>query len=270
MSVYTGESRGELLTWLNELLAPSEIKKVEECGKGAIYCQIIDSIFGDVALQRVKFNAKQEYEYLENFKVLQKAFNQHQIDKPIPVDKLIKCKMQDNLEFLQWMKKYWDANSRGDGYDASSRSGGAVSAPPARAAAPSRPAASRAPFRAAGPSTTARAPAPAVSNAKIQALTHQVEQLEQSSVALEKERDFYFDKLRNIELIVKERLEAEPESADHAVFAQIQEILYQTEEGFEAPDAEGALDDEHALAEAVDEIELGAHGRVGEYEEETF
>jgi hypothetical protein len=36
---------------------------------------------GDVPIQRLKFNARQEYEYLENFKILQKAFKQHQIDK---------------------------------------------------------------------------------------------------------------------------------------------------------------------------------------------
>lgn len=29
--------------------------------------------------------------------------------------------MQDNLEFLQWMKKYWDMHSRGEGYDAQAR-----------------------------------------------------------------------------------------------------------------------------------------------------
>lgn len=31
--------------------------------------------------------------------------------------------MQDNLEFLQWMKKFWDANAPGGpGYDAHGRS----------------------------------------------------------------------------------------------------------------------------------------------------
>ncbi len=42
---------------------------------------------GDVPLHRVKFNAKMEYEYLDNFKVLQKAFTSHRIDKvrPFPI-----------------------------------------------------------------------------------------------------------------------------------------------------------------------------------------
>lgn len=41
-------------------------------------------------MQRLKVNARMEYEYLENFKVLQKAFAKHRIDKPIPVEKLVK------------------------------------------------------------------------------------------------------------------------------------------------------------------------------------
>lgn len=43
--------------------------------------KIIDSIYGDVPLSKVKINARQEYEYLTNYKVLQKAFKDHQIDK---------------------------------------------------------------------------------------------------------------------------------------------------------------------------------------------
>lgn len=66
-------------------------------------------------MTRVKMNAKHEYEYLANFKVLQNAFKVKKIDKvrvqcdriahpiamlnahdaqPIQVDKLVKCKMQ--------------------------------------------------------------------------------------------------------------------------------------------------------------------------------
>lgn len=39
----------------------------------------------------------------------------------IPVDKLIKGRFQDNFEFLQWFKKFFDANYDGrvyDGYEA--------------------------------------------------------------------------------------------------------------------------------------------------------
>lgn len=36
---------------------------------------------GDVPLGKVKFNSKMEYDYLDNFKVLQKAFHTHRIEK---------------------------------------------------------------------------------------------------------------------------------------------------------------------------------------------
>lgn len=38
----------------------------------------------------------------------------HQI---IPVDKLVKGKFQDNFEFVQWFKKFFDANYDGKDYD---------------------------------------------------------------------------------------------------------------------------------------------------------
>lgn len=40
-----GESRTELIAWLNELLQLN-YTKVEQCGTGAAYCQIMDSVYG--------------------------------------------------------------------------------------------------------------------------------------------------------------------------------------------------------------------------------
>ncbi|EIW70157.1 hypothetical protein TREMEDRAFT_73748 [Tremella mesenterica DSM 1558] len=245
MSIYVGESRGELLAWLNDLLAPPQpITKVEQCGTGAIYCQVMDSIFGNLPMTKVKFNARQEYEHLENFKILQKCFTINKIDKPIPVDKLIKCKMQDNLEFLQWMKKFWDANAPGGGYDALGRTGGA-----AITSGPS----SRAPANRAPPRTSASTAARSVSstsNAQLQALTAQVQEMQLHCEGLEKERDFYFDKLRQIEVSVTKRLEQPDvcdEERDH--LAGVQAVLYATQEGFEVPDPEGLTleDDEETF-----------------------
>lgn len=36
----------------------------------------------------------------------------------IPVDKLIKGRFQDNFEFVQWFKKFFDANYDGRSYNA--------------------------------------------------------------------------------------------------------------------------------------------------------
>lgn len=40
-----GESRSELIGWLNDLLQLN-YTKVEQCGTGAAYVQILDSIYG--------------------------------------------------------------------------------------------------------------------------------------------------------------------------------------------------------------------------------
>lgn len=36
----------------------------------------------------------------------------------VPIDKLVKGRFQDNFEFLQWFKKFFDANYAGQEYDA--------------------------------------------------------------------------------------------------------------------------------------------------------
>ena len=42
----------------------------------------------------------------------------------VPVDKLVKGRFQDNFEFLQWFKKFFDANCTGAHYDALAARGG--------------------------------------------------------------------------------------------------------------------------------------------------
>ncbi|KAJ3195864.1 hypothetical protein HDU82_001976, partial [Entophlyctis luteolus] len=80
-------------------------------------------LFSKVPLSKVKFNAKQEYEYVTNFKILQTCFDKHKVDIAIPVERLMKCKFQDNLEFLQFVKKHWDTYYPGGTYDALARRG---------------------------------------------------------------------------------------------------------------------------------------------------
>jgi len=243
-----GESRTELLQWLNDLLQLN-YTKIEQCGTGAAYCQIFDSIYGDIPLSRVKFTAKHEYEFLANFKVLQNVFKQHKVDKPIPVDKLVKCKMQDNLEFLQWARKYWDQTYSGQEYNASARRKGAPAEPPATIA-PLGPSV-RSHVGTSGTTSKAITPTPSstrgrtpvgggrvAQSAELQALQAQVAELTANLEGLEKERDFYFDKLRQIEILAQQQMEVlEAEGKEDKTLKEIQAILYSTEEGFEVPEA---------------------------------
>jgi len=248
-----GESRTELLAWLNDLLQ-IHYTKVEQCGTGGAYCQIMDSVFGDVPMTRVKMNAKHEYEFIANFKILQNVFRAHKIDKPIPVDKLVKCKMQDNLEFLQWIKRFWDTNYGGQGYDAVARRKGAPTDTPATIAplAPSASARTGSALSAGGARAGGRTPigghraGSTQPNELVQGLQTQLREMSTHLEGLEKERDFYFSKLRDIEILVQQQLEAlEAEGKDDPLLRDIQKILYSTEDGFEVP--ENGVDEEETF-----------------------
>lgn len=63
---------------------------------------------GKVAMQRINWGAKNEWEFINNYKILQQAFLKCKIQKHIDIEKLSKSKYQDNLEFIQWMKRYYD------------------------------------------------------------------------------------------------------------------------------------------------------------------
>lgn len=52
----------------------------------------------------------------------------------IPVDKLVKGKFQDNFEFVQWFKKFFDANYCESEYDPVEARKGQDAAPPPNAA----------------------------------------------------------------------------------------------------------------------------------------
>ena len=143
--------------------------------------------------------------------------------------------MQDNLEFLQWVKRYWDQHYPGGDYDAVSRrkaSGAPSTAPVAGARTTS--ASSR---RGATPTTTAAARGPRVAvaaaggGAATAALQQEIATQKEAITGLEKERDFYFAKLRDIELLLQSAIEENPEleQDDNSLVKHIQGILYSTE-----------------------------------------
>jgi RP/EB family microtubule-associated protein len=221
-------------------------------------------------MAKVKFNTKHEYEYVANFKILQTAFDKHKIDKAIPVEKLIKCKFQDNLEFLQWMKRFWEQYFPGGDYDANARRKGQGPEPSRsskvtgmrKVGVTASSSAARPSSRTNAGTGSGRLSANSGSSAAVDnhsagmiiELNKQITELKVTVDGLEKERDFYFGKLRDIEIIVQQQmdaLEAEGRAEETGVLKEVQNILYSTEDsqdGFEVPaDQEGVDPDDETF-----------------------
>jgi len=256
-------SRHDMLAWINDCLA-SKYTKIEEMCTGSAYCQFMDMLFpGSIQLKKVKFKTNLEHEYIQNFKILQSAFKKVNVDKIVPVDKLMKGRFQDNFEFVQWFKKFFDANYGGDEYDPIAARGGAEMGFGKAAASNGRrmpasngsrmpasngsrmPAALTNNSRMPRSSPGARPPVnrgmhqPATngaSTAQIEELTSQLLESRLTIEGLEKERDFYFSKLRDIEVIAQEY-----EAEGGELVTKTLNVLYQTEDGFAVPEDDGEL-----------------------------
>ncbi|KAK9107664.1 hypothetical protein Syun_023675 [Stephania yunnanensis] len=252
--------RSEILAWVNATLQLN-ISRVEEAASGAIQCQMMDMTHpGIVPMHKVNFDAKTEYDMIQNYKVLQEVFTKLKIEKHIEVNKLVKGRPLDNLEFLQWLKRYCDSVNGGimnENYNPVERrcKGGKERNPRgAQRVAKSLQAdnvANLALGEDTGPINIVTA-ADTISTficlvirmllyidtgpkqgrmfsmsgrddsaSEIQALSEQVSDLKHSVDQLEKERDFYFAKLRDIEI-----LSQTPEIEHLPVAAAIRKILY--------------------------------------------
>ncbi|CAI0399411.1 unnamed protein product [Linum tenue] len=244
--------RNEILTWINNCLQLN-LSRIEEAASGAVQCQMMDMTHpGVVPMHKVNFDAKSEYDYIQNYKVLQDVFNKLKIDKHIEVNKLVKARPLDNLEFLQWLKRYCDSVNGGimnENYNpierrckgGKERVKGSIKASKSlqsnnthhhSATVDSGPKPSRASTGSGGGNH---------SSVDIQALSNEITDLKLSVDLLEKERDFYFAKLRDIEILCQIQ-----ELEDLPVAVAIKKILY-------AADAkESALEEaQEYLAEAL-------------------
>ncbi|KAK7309184.1 hypothetical protein RJT34_05717 [Clitoria ternatea] len=233
--------RSEILSWINSTLQLN-LSKVEEACSGAVHCQLLDAAHpGIVPMHKVNFDAKNEYEMIQNYKVLQDVFNKLKITKHIEVSKLVKGRPLDNLEFMQWMKRYCDSVNSGlqhnynplerrevckGGRETSKKSANSQSS--TKGSTAQRPQSSHNPRRndvsAANPiNQVAKATRPAA--AANPAYEEQITELKLSIDSLEKERDFYFAKLRDIEILCQT-----PEIEHSPIVAAMQKILYATDD----------------------------------------
>ncbi|XP_041660039.1 microtubule-associated protein RP/EB family member 2 isoform X2 [Cheilinus undulatus] len=271
-------SRHDITAWVNDILCLN-YTKVEQLSSGAAYCQFMDLLFpGCISLKKVKFQAKLEHEYIHNFKLLQASFKRMNVDKIIPVEKLVKGRFQDNLDFIQWFKKFFDANYDGKDYDPVAARQGQDAIPPPdpgeqifnlpkkshHAASSPTAGASRSSSTTpksstptSRPSSAKKVPATATPakgekelEAQVTHLTEQVNTLKLALEGVEKERDYYFGKLREVELLCQEQGE------ENGPFVErLMEVLYSSDEqeGAELAEGDGQEVDQQAHEEAPDD-----------------
>ena len=71
----------------NTLFQQLNLTKIEQMGTGAVYCQILDAIYpGKVPVSKVNWRAKFEWEFVQNFKILQQRFLKLKLKKHIEVE----------------------------------------------------------------------------------------------------------------------------------------------------------------------------------------
>ncbi|KNA14635.1 hypothetical protein SOVF_105650 [Spinacia oleracea] len=259
--------RNEILQWINNSLQLN-LSKIEEAASGAVQCQMMDMTFpGVVPMHKVNFDGKTEYDFIQNYKILQDVFSKLKINKHIDVNKLVKARTLDNLEFLQWLKRYCDSINGGimnENYDPVERRCKGGNRPLRTTQKNSKSMHgnnmhnSVSSDRVAPRKTTGlkqgKAPSPAVgedSSEEIEVLSQEVTELKLSVDLLEKERDFYFGKLRDIEMLCQAS-----EADKLPMAAAIKKILYAADEK------------ESALGEAQQLLSGPPDSRVADPEEE--
>jgi RP/EB family microtubule-associated protein len=290
--------RKEIMDWVNCSL-DLNLAKVEDTASGAAACQLLDIMHpGQVPMHKVNWGAKQDFEFIQNYKILQTAFTKLGIERHVDVDRLISGRYMDNLEFMQWFKAFYEraVSDRGD-YDCFAQrmkgKGGAqfcvgskssISKPTKPTTRPviatkttTKPIVATKVSKSASEDNAVtkenaipnrqKTAAPGDANAskslaEIHSLKKGKQEAEDECAALrtemegmEKERDFYFEKLRDIEVTLQE---LEDKGEGNKLTADLFKILYATVDGFEA----------------VDEVEVVEEGlpppSAVEYSEEVY
>ncbi|GMP33494.1 hypothetical protein CsSME_00006790 [Camellia sinensis var. sinensis] len=244
--------RNEILQWINARLQLN-LSRIEEGASGAVQCQMMDMTYpGVVPMHKVNFDAKSEYDMIQNYKVLQEVFNKLKIDKHIEVNRLVKGRPLDNLEFLQWLKRYCDSVNGGimnENYDPVERrsKGGKERYPKGSYKNSKSLQANNLHNSGSGcgiglGETFGKTGA---TSGEIQALNKEITDLQLSVDVLEKERDFYFAKLRDIEILCQT-----PELEHIPMAVAIKKILYAADE------KESALEEaQEIIGESIDEVD---------------
>ncbi|XP_074381570.1 microtubule-associated protein RP/EB family member 1A-like isoform X2 [Apium graveolens] len=222
---------------------------------------------GVVPMHKVNFNAKTEYDMIQNYKVLQDVFNKLKIHKHVEVNRLVKGRPLDNLEFLQWLKHYCDSVTGGmmnENYNPVERRSKLGKEKTLKSfnknckslqANNSHNSDSWDGVDKISGTKHGKVPVPAIGTNFVgerEYLTKEIAELKISVDLLEKERDFYFTKLRDIEILCQT-----PEEENLPMSVAIKKILYASE--IEDSELAEAQEDVRQSTD-VEDVERGGDG----------
>lgn len=104
--------RLELLSWINEI-TESDYPRIEALSDGIAYSQVIDMLHPkSVILSKLNCNnypvyPRNEDDFYRNLKVLEDALVKIKSKRTIDTGKLSRSKFPDNMDFLQWLYQYY-------------------------------------------------------------------------------------------------------------------------------------------------------------------
>lgn len=174
-------SRSFLLKWLNRVAAP--IERIEDVGKGVVLCSLMKKL--DQEFPAFKKEPWNENDYLHNLKLVEIYLIRKGVKMYFPIEKMVKLRLQDNLEVVQQMYKFVTKENATlqMSEDATSRKADKVNS------------------------------------------EDEVVKLKKCAGVIKNERDFYYNKLLEIERVLKENTEEISESKRN----ELLEILYKSQ-----------------------------------------
>lgn len=108
MSHQSQLSRQTVIAWIRTILPDVQPStRIEELGKGVLYCRIINYYFpGVILINRIILHPKTEYENTLNLRITQNAMAQLKTNVPIDPIKLSKERLNDNWTFVTALYRY--------------------------------------------------------------------------------------------------------------------------------------------------------------------
>lgn len=175
-------SRSFLLKWLSTVAAP--IERIEDVGKGVVLCILMKKL--DEEFPAFKRDPWNENDYQYNLKLVELYLTKKGVKMYFPIEKMVKLRMQDNLEVAQSIYRFVV------------RENSALGIPKDETVKTPQQRTSRADTKEALDDETVK-----ISRADTKEALDELNRLKKCVGVIRDERDFYYCKLIEIERVIK-------------------------------------------------------------------